>query len=128
MKNYQNQLIIFSKNRASQLNLLLDSLKENSFELFDKISVLYKSDFEYSVSYQKLKNEFLNVVFFLESNFRRDLINLINDDIEATTFMVDDAILFDKVKVQKTEILKPVVEAVTLAAKPVPKLPAVSLE
>ena len=110
MVEYKNQLIIFSKNRASQLNLLLDSLKENANNLFDKITVLYKSDFDYSIGYQKLKNKHQNVVFVQESNFRRDFINLIDDDIESTTFMVDDAILFDKIKNNKIEILKPVVE------------------
>lgn len=110
MLGYKNQLIIFSKNRASQLNLLLDSLKENANNLFDKITVLYKSDFDYSIGYQKLKNEHQDVVFVQEINFRRDFINLIDDDIESTTFMVDDAILFGKIQNNKIEILKPVVE------------------
>lgn len=92
-----NQLIIFSKNRASQLNLLLDSIKQNAHLFFDKISVLYKSDEEYLVSYNKLKNEYLNIDFILERDFRKDTINLINEEMNMTTFMVDDAVIYNPI-------------------------------
>lgn len=102
----RNQVIIFSKNRASQLNLLLDSIKLNGLHLFDKIQVLYKADVEYVSGYDKLKTKFDGLVTFnLESNFRADLINLIGDDIEFTTLLVDDAVMYDKVTETKEFIL-----------------------
>jgi hypothetical protein len=109
MENYKNQLIIFSKNRASQLNLLLDSIKDNALFLFDIIHVLYKSDDYYKTGYDKIKKKFHDVNFYEEKNFRRDIFKLINDDIEATTFMVDDAVVFRKIIANKIDIIKPVV-------------------
>jgi len=111
MKNYKNQLIIFSKNRACQLNLLLDSLKTNAPLLFDKISVLYKTDNEdYLYGYQKLFEKYPSIYFFNENNFRKDLFKLIDDEIEATTFMVDDAVVYNQILARKIDIIKPVVE------------------
>lgn len=111
MENYRNQLIIFSKNRACQLNLLLDSLKVNAPLLFDKISVLYKSDNEdYLLGYQKIFDKYPSVYFFNENNFRRDLFKLIDDEIEATTFMVDDAVFYNQILARKVDIIRPVVK------------------
>jgi hypothetical protein len=111
MKKYKNQLIIFSKNRACQLNLLLDSLKMNTPLLFDKISVLYKTDNEdYQLGYQKIFDKYPRIHFFNENNFRKDLFKLIDDEIEATTFMVDDAVFYNQILARKIDIIKPVVE------------------
>ncbi len=111
MKNYKNQLIIFSKNRACQLNLLLDSIKNNAEMLFDKIHVLYKSENdEYSAGYDKVMNNHKGVYFLKENNFRKDLFKLIDDDIESTTFMVDDAVIFKQILTRKIDIIKPVIE------------------
>jgi hypothetical protein len=111
MENYKNQLIIFSKNRACQLNLLLDSIKENSPLLFDKISVLYKYDNEeYFYGYKKLFEKYPSIEFVNEKNFRNETIRLIDDNIEVTTFMVDDAVIFKKIMARKIDIIKPVVE------------------
>ena len=106
MIDINNQLIIFSKNRASQLNLLLDSIKLNAPTKFDKISVLYKADDEYFKSYEILKEDYQFITFKEESNFRRDFINLINDDIEMTTLMVDDAVIYKPILARKVDILK----------------------
>lgn len=111
MENYKNQVIIFSKNRACQLNLLLDSIKENAPLLFDKISVLYKSDDEeYLSGYQKLFEKYPSILFVNEKNFKKETIELIDDNIEATTFMVDDAVIFRKVMARKVDIIRPVVK------------------
>lgn len=111
MENYKNQLIIFSKNRACQLNLLLDSLKTNALSLFDKISVLYKTDDEeYLSGYKKLFEKYPTIIFYNETNFRHDLIKLIDDNIEATTFMVDDAVVYNPILTRKIDIIRPVVE------------------
>lgn len=110
MEKYKNQLIIFSKNRACQLNLLLDSLLVNSPLLFDKIHILYKAEDEYILGYEILKLKFKSINFYSENNFRRDLLKLIDDKIEATTFMVDDAVFFNQIMVRKIDIIKCVVE------------------
>jgi len=110
MADYKNQLIIFSKNRACQLDLLLESIKINTVDLFDKINILYKSDDEYISGYQILINKYPTINFHKENKFRMDLFKLIDDDIEATTFMVDDAVVYDKILTKKIDIVKPVVE------------------
>jgi hypothetical protein len=111
MEKYKNQLIIFSKNRACQLNLLLDSLVLNAPLLFDKIHVLYKSENDYILGYEKLKEKYSGINFHSETNFRKDLFKLIDDEVEATTFMVDDAVVFKQIMARKIEIIKPVVES-----------------
>lgn len=110
MKNYKNQLIIFSKNRACQLNLLLDSMKKNAPVLFDKIHILYKAEGDYVLGYEKLKERYAGINFHEEKNFRHDLFKLIDDEIEATTFMVDDAVVFKQILARKIDIIKPVIE------------------
>lgn len=111
MKNYKNQLIIFSKNRACQLNLLLDSLKANAPLLFDKIHVLYKTENEdYSNGYNKLIEKYNSINYLKETDFRKDLFKLIDDDIEATTLMVDDAVIFRTIFARKIDIIEPVVD------------------
>lgn len=110
MEKYKNQVIIFSKNRACQLNLLLDSLKNNAPVLFDKIHVLYKAEADYDLGYEKLKERYTGINFHKETNFRHDLFKLIDDEIEATTFMVDDAVVFKQILARKIDIIKPVVE------------------
>jgi hypothetical protein len=110
MNDYRNQLVIFSKNRACQLNLLLDSINKNAPHLFDKIHVLYRADNEYSPAYEKLKTIHHPINFFSENNFRWDLLKLINDGFDTTTFMVDDAVIFNEISINKVDILKPVVE------------------
>ena len=110
MEKYKNQLIIFSKNRACQLNLLLDSLVFNAPLLFDKIHVLYKCENDYVLGYEKLKEKYNGINFYLENNFKKDLFKLIDDEIEATTFMVDDAVVYKKILARKIDIIKPVVE------------------
>ena len=102
----RNQLIIFSKNRASQLHLLLESLEKNSNLLFDDIKVIYThTDEEYGKGYQKLINVFKYVNFILEDNFSLNTLESIDDDIEYTTFMVDDNVLFKKIGISKDLVL-----------------------
>lgn len=111
MEKYRNQLIIFSKNRACQLRLLLDSLRANSPTLFDRISILFKADDEfYSKGYEQLKQYYPALKYVQETNFRNNLIGLIDDEIEATTFMVDDAVVFRPIMARKIDIIRPVVK------------------
>jgi hypothetical protein len=112
--NYKNQAIIFSKNRACQLKLLLDSIKVNAPLLFDSIKILYKSDGEYTLGYDKLKNEYSSITFYPERHFKMDLLRLIDENFEATTFIVDDAVIFSKILARKQDIIKSVVQNTTI--------------
>ncbi len=96
----KNQLIIFSKNRAMQLSLLLETITINCYHLFDKISVIYKADTEYQSGYDKL-----SVNLIKETSFKDDLMSLLTDEYEVTTLLVDDAVVYDRITQSKEEIL-----------------------
>jgi hypothetical protein len=85
-------------------------MKKNAPVLFDKIHILYKADDDYVLGYEKLKERYDGINFHLENNFRHDLFKLIDDEIEATTFMVDDAVVFKQILARKIDIIRPVVE------------------
>ena len=101
-----NQLIIFSKNRACQLHLLLESIYECSFDMFDSITVLYKADGEYQVGYDLLIERFCGWVNFKkEETFVVDTLALISDDYEYTTFLVDDVVFFEKIDTNLEDVI-----------------------
>jgi len=88
--------IIFSMNRAPQLQLLLESIRENdAYNLFDDIVVLYRAlsdDFERG--YQRTKKEFPEVEFRQQISFKLDLLQLLETKEEFVTFFVDDIIVY----------------------------------
>lgn len=106
----KNNLIIFSKNRACQLHLLLESINQNSFGLFDNITVIYKSDPYFLTGYSKVIYSFDEVNFISENDFRHDVLNLITDEYEFTTFLVDDVVFYESLPVNKNEILSTINE------------------
>ncbi len=107
----RNLLIIFSKNRACQLHLLLESLTINGGGLiFDKIKILYKSEGDYSLGYDKLKTIFTGVEFIEETNFRNNLLSIMDDKYTTTTFMVDDCILYKPLMARKEYITNWLIE------------------
>ncbi len=70
--------IIFSKDRALQLRLLLYSIEKNSPLTF-KLNVIYKySDDSFKEGYEKVKSEFAGVCNFVEqtTDFKRDVLGL----------------------------------------------------
>lgn len=107
----KNQLIIFSKNRACQLDLLLESIDTNNFHiLFDKTSILYKTDNEnYKKGYEILKSDWLYPNYVEEVSFKTDLLKLIDDEYEFTTFLVDDAVFYNKNNEEKENILSTII-------------------
>ena len=93
-------IIIFSKDRAAQLDLLLRSLK-SSFKEIDsvKINVLYNSSNEsFYNSYLQLAEhkENINSTQFISDNlygsFKESLLKILNLKNELTMFLVDDII------------------------------------
>ena len=94
----KNNLIIFSKNRACQLHLLLDSISVNCIGLFNNISVLYYHDTdEYGYGYVKLGKSYPNINSIKEIYFRDDLLRIIDLMYDYTTFLVDDVVFYGKI-------------------------------
>lgn len=85
-------IIVFSKDRAMQLELFLRSFK-NLVKDSDRylVHVLYTfSDNEYKMGYDVLIPLYPNVDFRLEKDFKQDVIDLVNPKNKYTVFFVDD--------------------------------------
>jgi hypothetical protein len=89
--------IILSKDRACQLHLLLESLKKNSYDLFEQISVVYTySTDEFAKGYERVRREFPDVKWELEDpNFQMSLLRVGGlASQELTCFFTDDDIFY----------------------------------
>lgn len=102
MKNID--VIVFSKNRACQLDLLLRSLEKHHNDLFDKIHILCEAtDPEFCNGYEKIINNRydLQIYFIQETNFQENVKNLIKTCNPYICFFVDDNILYRKLRFSK---------------------------
>ena len=87
-------LIVFSKNRAMQLDCLLRSLDEYTDPIFRK-KVIYTfttSDKRFERGYELLKKLHPNVQFIKEENLKANILSNMNSYL--TCMMVDDQIMF----------------------------------
>lgn len=98
--------LIFSKNRAAQLDLLLQSIEKFAPSLYNSITVLTKhTTEEHKMSYAKLQKGYPNVYLVDELNFDKDVKNFIKtSDQPLYTFLVDDDIFFRPVKITPEQI------------------------
>ena len=87
--------LIFSKNRACQLELLLRSLSIPA-------SVLYTYDPEFKAGYKKLINMYPGVDFIRETEFKLQLIKLIRKT-DYILFLTDDDVMIAPVSVDSPE-------------------------
>lgn len=78
--------IIFSKNRACQLELLLRSLNI-------PVIVQYTYDADFKAGYDKVIEMYPSVKFVRENNFREQLIELVSSGLENVMFLVDDDVM-----------------------------------
>lgn len=90
------QTICFSKDRASQLRLLLISIARNSPNVFN-LNILYKSSNEdYDRAYKKLQEENIisGINWIPETNFKQQTIELLESQSEFSCFFTDDDIIY----------------------------------
>ena len=92
--------LIPSKDRACQLRLLLESIKQNAGSIFTKIHVLYTASNEgYEAGYIKLQEEEIldNIEWQKEKDFTKDFIGAINDySSDYICGIVDDCVFYKK--------------------------------
>ena len=91
--------IVFSKDRAAQLDLLLKSIEKNGKDVF-QIKVIYaSSEISFEKGYEKLIDKYPEVKWMKESaNFKNDVMSAIeNTESEYTCFFTDDDIIYRKV-------------------------------
>lgn len=87
--------IIFSKNRACQLDLLLRSMEENFNHVSTNVRVLYTAtNSEFEMGYSKLIDKFPNVIWDEEADFERDTRWALDRASEYVCFFVDDNIVY----------------------------------
>ena len=89
-------IIVFSRDRACQLELFIRSMKFYFKEFSEyKINVLYTfSDFKFKEGYDKLFKIYndSNINYIRESNFKSQVVSLLNIDNPYTVFFVDDIV------------------------------------
>jgi hypothetical protein len=87
-------IIIFSKDRACQLDALLRSI-DNKFEIDHTITVLYKySNENFRLGYNKLIDKFTQIKFVNETIFRENLFKVLKTcNNKLISFLVDDIIM-----------------------------------
>lgn len=88
-------LLIWSKNRACQLDALLTSVKK--YLTFREIAVLYTHDFNFKEGYDLCNSNHKDVLFKKEKNYREDTIELAGS-YSKVCFSTDDMIVFNSVK------------------------------
>lgn len=96
--------IVFSKDRAMQLDLLLESILLNfNFEDY-KINILYKSsNDEFQKGYDLVINKYPQFNFKKEESFKENVLSLFNDS-DYTVFFTDDDIIYKSFKLTKDEL------------------------
>jgi hypothetical protein len=86
--------IVFSRDRAAQLDLLLSSLRANAPGLLDSLTVLWlASDDLYRRAYGTCAEEHPDVEFVVEHSFADDVRSLLVP-AEMVVFFTDDSVLF----------------------------------
>tara|TARA_R110000765_G_scaffold153731_2_gene256674 strand:+ start:381 stop:1217 length:837 start_codon:yes stop_codon:yes gene_type:complete len=92
--------LILSKNRSSQLRLLLESINLNAPYLFNEIKIIYTSSNEdFAKGYEKLKSERIlsNLVWEKEENFVQDFLNALKTcETDYICGIVDDCIFYKR--------------------------------
>jgi hypothetical protein len=93
--NEKIKLLIWSKDRACQLHLLLEGIQKHLPEIFD-ITVLMKITSEdFSRGYYKLTSQFPKIYWQTETNFHNDTISILDDLTYNTVCLsTDDMVSF----------------------------------
>lgn len=98
-------LIVFSKDRPLQLDLLLKSIELN-FPLFDSIQVIASIDKNYISSYAQIIKEHKNVYIFNDVNipFQEILNSVTETSNDYVMFLTDDNIIYRESKTTELDL------------------------
>lgn len=87
--------IVFSKDRAAQLNLLLNSIEKNAKNIFELRIIYTSSNEEFKKGYEKLIEMYPEAKWFEQSDdFKRDVMTNLETDNKHTCFFTDDDIIY----------------------------------
>lgn len=92
-------IVVFSKDRSLQLELFIRSFNKYVIDSEKySINVLYTfSDNDFKKGYDILIDEYSNIKFIKEDNFKLNLLNIINTLEDYTVFFVDDNVFKNKI-------------------------------
>ncbi len=98
-------IIIFSKNRASQLDLLLRSMKKyfKEYDNFKKYVLYTYTDKKFMDGYDITFTKHPEINYVKEKSFKNDLLFLINKDDELSVFFVDDNVFKEPFSINDKE-------------------------
>lgn len=94
--------LIFSKNRAAQLDLLLRSIQKNFSEInSNNISILFKyTNNEFAQGYDKLIRKFAQYTWITEQNFQTDTRSIVQSFTQPLSVVfVDDEVVVNDFKI-----------------------------
>lgn len=98
------RLLVFSKDRGCQLDLLIRSIYKNT--PFTKIDVIYTySSEEFKNGYRRLIKKYDDIRFICEDGFRQTVLKTIEKSEELICPLVDDDLFYRKTDLQDREIL-----------------------
>jgi len=96
----QLSVMIFSKDRAMQLECLLRSFYKHNGRLSADLTVLYRESANFSNSYDDLRSSFPEVKFEKEANFRGQVLGWLARHVFAPVmFLVDDCVFVDEIPI-----------------------------
>lgn len=100
------QKIVFSKDRACQLQLFLRSFYKHYKDSVEDMTILYTySDLFYGAGYTKLKKEFPAINFVLQQDFKKDLLTIVRPKKEFIQFFVDDDVIIKEFNLESKEFI-----------------------
>jgi hypothetical protein len=104
--------IIFSRDRAAQLHLLLESIRRNATGIFD-IHINYKfSHVDYNDAYSLLSHIDLGKKYpanwVYRINLKQDILNILkNSSREFVCFLTDDSVIYRDISSKYSSIISP---------------------
>jgi len=109
MLSNELNVVIFSKDRASQLELLLRSFLISCKEAMDpsivRISVVWlATNEEFKAGYQQLQTYLPTVNWISQSEFKKDVVSALDPGYSLTMFLVDDDVFIDSFSLTDKEI------------------------
>lgn len=87
-------LLIWSKDRACQLHLLLESIEKNMTGVFNIFAICKSSDNEFFAAYDLLTSAFPDVNFIVEQDFYKDTMSWIEKSNNYICFSTDDTVIY----------------------------------
>ena len=102
--------LTLSKNRASQLRLLLESIKLNAEGFFNEIKIIYtSSDEDYAKGYEKLISENIldNIVWVKETDFVQDFLDAFEScETKYICGIVDDCVFHKRIPLDSEQVCR----------------------